>query len=65
MAYAGTNIPYYLLASGLRNEVRYVNINRHREWQLHDYHRQAMERGQGNWPNSRPGWDRTAPDFQA
>ena len=58
VAYAGTNIPYYLLASGLRNEVRYVNINRHRDWLLHDYHRQAMERGQGNWPNSRPGWDR-------
>jgi hypothetical protein len=65
VAYAGTNIPYYLLASGLRNEVRYVNINRHREWQLHDYHRQAVERGQGNWPNSRPGWDRLEPDLQA
>jgi hypothetical protein len=65
VAYAGTNIPYYLLASGLRNEVRYVNINGHRDWLMHDYHRQARERGQGNWPNSRPGWDRTEPDFQA
>ena len=65
VAYAGTNIPYYLLASVLRNEVRYVNINRHRDWQLHDYHRQAMERGQGNWPNSRPGWDRLEPDLEA
>ena len=65
VAYAGTNIPYYLLASGLRNQVRYVNINRHRDWLLHDYHRQAMARGQGNWPNSRPGWDRMEPDFQA
>jgi hypothetical protein len=64
VAYAGTNIPYYLLANGLRNQVRYVNINRHREWLLHDYHRQAMARGQGNWPNSRPGWDRMEPDFQ-
>ncbi len=65
VAYAGTNIPYYLLASGLRNEVSYVNINSHREWLIHDYHRQAMERGQGNWPNSRPGWDRAEPDFRA
>jgi hypothetical protein len=65
VAYAGTNIAYYLLAIGLRNEVRYVNIDRHRDWLMHDYHREAMQHGQGNWPNSRPGWDRMAPDFQA
>ena len=65
VAYAGTNIPYYLMANGLRNDVRYINIDRHRDWLMHDYHRQAMKRGQGNWPNSRPGWDRTAPDFAA
>ena len=41
VAYAGTNIPYYLLGTGLRNEVRYVNIDRHRDWLLHDYHREA------------------------
>ena len=50
---------------GLRNEVRYVNIDRHRDWLLHDYHREAQWRGQGLWPNSRPGWDRMQPDFQA
>jgi len=65
VAYAGTNIPYYLLASGLRNEVRYVNIDCHRDWLLHDYHRDAMRKGNGNWPNSRPGWDRIQPDLQA
>jgi Dolichyl-phosphate-mannose-protein mannosyltransferase len=65
VAYAGTNIPYYLFASGLRNQVRYVNINRHRDWLMHDYHGLATKRGQGNWPNSRPGWDRLEPDFQA
>ena len=27
VAYAGTNIPYYLLGQGLRNEVRYINID--------------------------------------
>ena len=24
-----------------------------------------MKHGQGNWPNSRPGWDRMEPDFPA
>ena len=65
VAYAGTNIPYYLLGNGLRNEVRYINIDRHRDWLLHDYHREARALGQGNWPNSRPGWDRIRPDFPA
>jgi hypothetical protein len=65
VAYAGTNLPYYLLGRGLRNEVRYVNIDRHRDWLLHDYHRAARARGQGTWRNSRPGWDRLRPDFPA
>jgi hypothetical protein len=65
VAYAGTDLPYYLLGKGLRNDVRYVNIDRHRDWLLHDYHRDARARGQGTWPNSRPGWDRIRPDYQA
>jgi hypothetical protein len=65
VAYAGTNIPYYLLGQGLRNEVRYINLDRHRHWLLHDYHREALARGQGRWPNSRPGWDRLHPDYPA
>jgi hypothetical protein len=65
VAYAGTNIPYYLMARGLRNEVRYINVDGHRDWLLHDYHRVALAQGQGPWPNSRPGWDRMRPDFQA
>jgi hypothetical protein len=65
VAYAGTNIPYYLLGPGLRNEVRYINVDRHRDWLLHDYHREARARGQGHWPNSRPGWDRIHPDERA
>ncbi len=65
VAYAGTNIPYYLLGQGLRNEVRYVNVDAHRDWLLHDYHREARARGAGLWPNSRPGWDRTHPDYNA
>ena len=63
VAYAGTNIPYYLLGQGLRNEVRYINVDSHRDWLLHDYHREALARGQGRWPNSRPGWDRLHPDY--
>jgi Dolichyl-phosphate-mannose-protein mannosyltransferase len=65
VAYTGTNIPYYLLGQGLRNDVRYINIDRHRDWLLHDYHREALTRGNGTWPNSRPGWDRIQPDYQA
>jgi hypothetical protein len=65
VAYAGTNIPYYLFGSGLRNEVRYINVDRHRDWLLHDYHQAAISRGQPTWPNPRPGWDRLHPDFNA
>jgi len=65
VAYAGTNLPYYLLGDRLRNEVRYVNIDRHRDWLLHDYHRQARAQGHGTWPNSRPGWDRIHPEYPA
>ncbi len=63
VAYAGTNIPYYLLGNGLRNEVRYVNVDRHRDWLPHDYHREAMARGEPLWPNPRPGWDRIHPVY--
>ena len=65
VAYAGTNLPYYLLGSGLRNEVRYVNVDRHRDWLLHDYHREARSQGRPNWPDPRPGWDRIHPDYDA
>ncbi|MHB1562085.1 MAG: glycosyltransferase family 39 protein [Isosphaeraceae bacterium] len=65
VAYSGTNLPYYLLGPGLRNDVRYVNIDAHRDWLLHDYHRDSRARGEGLWPNSRPGWDRIHPDERA
>jgi hypothetical protein len=63
VAYAGTNIPYYLQGVGLRNDVRYVNVDAHRDWLLHDYHQAAMARGEPLWPNPRPGWDRAHPDY--
>ncbi len=65
VAYAGTNIPYYLFGKGLRNEVSYVNIDRHRDWLMHDYHREAMAQGRGTWPDPRPGWDRIDADYPA
>jgi hypothetical protein len=65
VAYAGTNLRYYLLGKGLRNEVRYVNVDRHRDWLMHNYHRAARASGSGIWPDSRPLWDRIEPDFQA
>lgn len=66
IAYAGTNLPYYLMGSDLRNWVGYVNIDRQRDWLMHDYHRTARERGEPVlWETPRPGWDRIRPDREA
>jgi hypothetical protein len=65
VAYAGTNLPYYLMASGLRNDVRYVNIDNQRRWLLHDYHRQSQAAGSPTWNHPRPGWDRIHPSYDA
>ena len=45
VAYAGTNLPYYLMAGGLRNHVEYVNIDERRDWLMHEYQRTAVDRG--------------------
>jgi hypothetical protein len=65
VAYAGTNLVYYLMGRGQRHDVVYVNIDAHRDWRLHDYHREAIARGTPNWPDPRPGWDRLHPDYGA
>ena len=66
IAYAGTNLPYYLMAARLRNEVFYINIDAHPDWLLHNYHLSAQERGdQPVWDTPRPGWDRIHPDYRA
>jgi hypothetical protein len=66
VAYSGTNLPYYLMGSGLRNSVEYVNVKEHTDWQMHDYHRAAAERGDRIvWDTPRPGWDRLDPDFDS
>jgi hypothetical protein len=50
----------------LRNEVRYINVDRHRGWLLHNYHRAATAEGRPTWPDyPRPGWDREHPDYEA
>ena len=67
VAYAGNGLPYYLLGNGLRNEVRYINIDAHRDWLLHDYHldASAKQSSPATWNDSRPGWDRLHPDYDA
>jgi hypothetical protein len=67
VAYAGTDLPYYLMGVGLRNDVRYVNIDAHRGWLLHDYHRETRRAGSqaATWGHPRPGWDRAHPDYDA
>ncbi len=53
------------MGRGQRHDVVYVNIDAHRGWRLHDYHREAIARGEPNWPDPRPGWDRLHPDYGA
>jgi len=62
VAYAGTDLPFYLLGAGLRNEVRYINVDAHPDWLMHNYHRAL---GFPTWPDPRPGWDRLHPDYEA
>lgn len=65
IAYAGTDLPYYLMGSGLRHEVRYININAHRDWRLHDYHQEARSLGVPDLHGPRPGWNRLNHDERA
>jgi hypothetical protein len=67
IAYAGTNLPYYLMGPRHQNKVLYVNIDEHRNWLLHDYHAAAKIRGDSTvpWPTPRPGWDRLHPEYDS
>jgi hypothetical protein len=65
IAYAGGNLPYYLLGSACRNDAVYVNINRHRDWLPHDYHKARRLAGKSEtaaipWPQ----WSREEADYQ-
>jgi hypothetical protein len=66
IAYTGGNLPYYLLGSQLRNEVRYINVNAHRTWLPHDYHLARhnsglIDKAEIPWPQ----WDREQTDYTA
>jgi hypothetical protein len=53
IAYTGNNVPYPLAGPHLTNRVVYVNIDRHRDWRLHDYDR-AHRRRRGDDPPVAP-----------
>lgn len=64
VAYAGTNLPFYLLGSHRTNRVQYVNIAGAPGWQMHDFARQRRAQGIGStsidpWPN----WHRDNGDY--
>jgi hypothetical protein len=66
VAYAGTNLPYYLYGIGLRNTVRYVNVNAPGEWLFHDYHDSLARAGTFQRSDDPfPQWYRAAPDIQS
>ncbi|WP_435011122.1 glycosyltransferase family 39 protein [Tundrisphaera lichenicola] len=67
VAYAGTNLPYYLFGVNLRNEVRYVNLDDHPDWLMHDYHLAVIQNGSepATWPNPHPSWDRSHGDYSS
>lgn len=65
VAYAGTNIPYYLMGVGMRNDVRYVNVDEHADWLMHDYHLAGIREGRPNCPYPRADWDRLRPRYES
>jgi hypothetical protein len=62
VAYAGTNLPFYLFGNRLQNQVHYVNINRYADYLMHDYHRLFLDRNEPLATSSTPDWDRREPD---
>jgi hypothetical protein len=58
IAYTGNNVPYPLAGPHLTNRVVYVNIDRHRDWRLHDYAR--AHRGRRDGTSTRSGPDTIA-----
>ena len=65
VAYAGTNLPFYLFGQRLENQVRYVNVNEHAAFRMHDYHRLFTSHGEPLAVNSTPDWDRREADESA
>ncbi|RME46040.1 MAG: hypothetical protein D6795_15945 [Deltaproteobacteria bacterium] len=66
IAYTGNNIPYHLFGSRYRNEVFYVNIDRHADWRFHDYERAHRRRSGHVMPKTpKPAYDRAEKDERA
>ncbi|MEO7652728.1 MAG: hypothetical protein ABIZ80_19890, partial [Bryobacteraceae bacterium] len=66
IAYAGGNLPYYLLGMNYGNDAVYVNINRHRDWLPHDYHKARCLTGKTDTAAiSWPQWYREEANYQA
>lgn len=64
VAYAGTNLPYYLLGADLRNRVRYVPVSDPSSGLAHEADRARRQAGDTSlaadpWPD----WYRARPDF--
>lgn len=64
VAYAGTNLPYYLLGADLRNLVRYVHVSEPSSGLAHEADQARRQAGEtvlaaDPWP----GWYRERPDF--
>lgn len=65
IAYAGTNLPYYLMGPRLDYRVVYVNPDHHHDWLPHDYHQERLRRGERQLaPSPWPDWHRAAPDYE-
>ncbi len=63
VAYAGTNLRYYLYGIGLRNRVVYVNVEGDADDLMHDFHRRAVAAGHPLATTSRPTWGHRRPQF--
>lgn len=64
VAYAGTNLPYYLSGSHLRNRVRYVDVAGRVDWRPNLDHEDRRNQGlHVTSPNPWPDWYREQPNF--
>jgi hypothetical protein len=66
IAYCGTNLPYYLFGTKLRNDVCYVAINDKPDWRPHDFHKARRranrpDRSADPWPH----WYRDEGNYRA
>ncbi len=65
IAYAGTNLPYYLMGPDFRNEVFYIDVNKYPGLPMHKFHAMAESLDlDSTWSNTRPGWDRARPNYR-